>query len=112
PFNEEQVQRVAKAEPTLRDMLQQFRQMFDRLVYEAAPPMLTEAPLSARVSMPELPAAVKSVIVLESTADTWTAPQPQSNRKPDERSTETLRAQYGIASDAEQVKPLDNGQRP
>ena len=79
PFNEEQVQRVAKAEPTLRDMLQQFRQMFDRLVYEAAPPMLTETTLSARLSMPEMPAAVKSVVVLESPAADEVGPSPQAH---------------------------------
>ena len=33
PFSDEQVQQIAKTEPTLRDMLQQFRQLFDHLVY-------------------------------------------------------------------------------
>jgi hypothetical protein len=33
PFTEEQIQRVARTEPTLRDMLQQFRHLFDHLVY-------------------------------------------------------------------------------
>ena len=33
PFNEEQVARIAKTEPTLRDMLQQFRHLFDHVVY-------------------------------------------------------------------------------
>ncbi|MCS7166234.1 MAG: hypothetical protein RMI91_01810 [Gemmatales bacterium] len=33
PFSEEQVLRIARTEPTLRDMLQQFRRLFDRLVY-------------------------------------------------------------------------------
>ena len=33
PFNDEQVIRIAKTEPTLRDMLQQFRHLFDHLVY-------------------------------------------------------------------------------
>ena len=33
PFTEEQVQQIARTEPTLRDMLQQFRQLFDHLVY-------------------------------------------------------------------------------
>jgi hypothetical protein len=33
PFTEEQVQRIARTEPTLRDMLQQFRHLFDHLVY-------------------------------------------------------------------------------
>ena len=33
PFTDEQVQRIAATEPTLRDMLQQFRHLFDHLVY-------------------------------------------------------------------------------
>jgi hypothetical protein len=35
PFNAEQVERVARTEPTLRDMLQQFRHLFDLVVYGA-----------------------------------------------------------------------------
>jgi hypothetical protein len=38
PFQEEQVTRVARTEPTLRDMLQQFRHLFDHLVYGEALP--------------------------------------------------------------------------
>jgi hypothetical protein len=33
PFTEEQIDRIARTEPTLRDMLQQFRHLFDHLVY-------------------------------------------------------------------------------
>jgi hypothetical protein len=33
PFTEEQVMRIARTEPTLRDMLQQFRHLFDHIVY-------------------------------------------------------------------------------
>ena len=35
PFSDEQIDRVARTEPTLRDMLQQFRHLFDHVVYEA-----------------------------------------------------------------------------
>lgn len=34
PFDDEQVTRIARTEPTLRDMLQQFRHLFDHIVYE------------------------------------------------------------------------------
>jgi hypothetical protein len=34
PFSLEQIERVARTEPTLRDMLQQFRQLFDRVVFD------------------------------------------------------------------------------
>lgn len=33
PFNEAQIERIARTEPTLRDMLQQYRHLFDHLVY-------------------------------------------------------------------------------
>lgn len=33
PFADEQVTRIARTEPTLRDMLQQFRHLFDHVVY-------------------------------------------------------------------------------
>jgi hypothetical protein len=33
PFADEQVMRIARTEPTLRDMLQQFRHLFDHIVY-------------------------------------------------------------------------------
>jgi hypothetical protein len=33
PFTDEQIFRIARTEPTLRDMLQQFRHLFDHLVY-------------------------------------------------------------------------------
>jgi hypothetical protein len=33
PFTDEQVVRIARTEPTLRDMLQQFRHLFDHVVY-------------------------------------------------------------------------------
>jgi hypothetical protein len=33
PFADEQVTRIARTEPTLRDMLQQFRHLFDHIVY-------------------------------------------------------------------------------
>jgi hypothetical protein len=40
PFTAEQVDRIARTEPTLRDMLQQFRHLFDHMIYgpdDAAP---------------------------------------------------------------------------
>ena len=38
PFTDEQVSRVARTEPTLRDVLEQFRHLFDTLVFGAATP--------------------------------------------------------------------------
>jgi hypothetical protein len=54
PFTDEQILRIARAEPTLRDMLQQFRHLFDHLVYDdgkpavnlPGPATISEAPLA------------------------------------------------------------------
>ena len=80
PFTEEQILRVARTEPTLRDMLQQFRHLFDHLVYGPASgdketrrqggKETADAPAQmaskGRLPTDELPAVVKSVIVVES----------------------------------------------
>ncbi len=82
PFTEEQVSRVARTEPTLRDMLQQFRHLFDHLVYgEAASPITTAEVLptpapEAPAVLPEVrtlpapaaPPQVKSVVIVETPA--------------------------------------------
>jgi hypothetical protein len=77
PFTPEQVERVARTEPTLRDMLQQFRHHFDYLVYgprsfddrgpraEDGKSRIEEA-VAADSPSGDLPAGVKSVIVVES----------------------------------------------
>jgi hypothetical protein len=70
PFTEEQIQRVARTEPTLRDMLQQFRHLFDHLVFGGAPVTAverdTEKSGSKRVPETQLAPVVKSVVVVES----------------------------------------------
>ena len=86
PFTDEQITRVAKTEPTLRDMLQQFRHMFDHVVYgEGSVSPLTDpsprhtqpvplpVPVPDAAGMNRLPPAadqpiVKSVIVVQSPA--------------------------------------------
>jgi hypothetical protein len=68
PFTEEQVQQIARTEPTLRDMLQQFRQLFDHLVYgvvqkaafDAETPAVTTTNVTAAA-----PPTVKSALVVE-----------------------------------------------
>jgi hypothetical protein len=78
PFTEEQIARIARTEPTLRDMLQQFRHQFDHVVYSAEDDKVTrrqgdkvseETMLVAdeRISaVANLPPEVKSVVVVES----------------------------------------------
>ncbi len=53
PFADEQVMRVAATEPTLRDMLQQFRHLFDHVIYGPEPEP------AARGFATELPAFVE-----------------------------------------------------
>ena len=75
PFTEEQIALVARTEPTLRDMLQQFRHQFDHVVYSAQTDKqaarqedkeIEEAIVENRLPEPELPSEVKSVVVVHS----------------------------------------------
>src|SRR5206468_1449608 len=72
PFAEEQVQRIARTEPTLRDMLQQFRHLFDHVVYgvqesderlRGDASTQTESPRQA-----SQPYEIKSVVTVETPA--------------------------------------------
>ncbi len=53
PFTEEQIQRIARTEPTLRDMLQQFRHLFDHIVYGPEDGRTASAEASVRFEKPE-----------------------------------------------------------
>ncbi len=72
PFTEEQVEQIARTEPTLRDMLQQCRHLFDYLVYgevqKAAYEEATAPPKPTDRSRWETP-TIKSVVVVETPAD-------------------------------------------
>ncbi len=80
PFTEEQVIQVARTEPTLRDMLQQYRHLFDHLVYgevqKAAYDVEPTPPGTSRISaeFETMPVTVKSVVVVQSPTD---APSPR-----------------------------------
>jgi hypothetical protein len=76
PYTEEQITRIARTEPTLRDMLQQFRHLFDHVIYGGAPVTAVDRDVAERAQLrgpalphPELAPVVKSVIVVESTAN-------------------------------------------
>jgi hypothetical protein len=83
PFTEEQVKRIARTEPTLRDMLQQFRQLFDHVVYgeghstsltdAPARPASMETPLESRLPPADSMPTIKSVMVVESPTSRPTA---------------------------------------
>src|SRR4029077_17441403 len=106
PFPDGQVVRHARPEPTLRDMLQQFRHLFDHVVYGADSPVVKrEAAGDGQKSIPsytfpETPGAnesgrspdagvpvVKSIVTVETSADSGqkssvhlTPRNPQSKR--------------------------------
>src|SRR5262249_43979314 len=78
PFTEEQVDRVARTEPTLRDMLQQFRHLFDHVIYGSGSETreTAETTPASRLPAEDLPPGVKSVIVGETPADSAMGDQP------------------------------------
>jgi hypothetical protein len=104
PFTEEQIQRVASTEPTLRDMLQQYRHLFDRLVYRAesedketrkpgdkepsapagAPSWQPGEVVSLSAPPEVLPAGVKSYVVVESPPGS-TPPEAVTQQEPHPR---------------------------
>jgi hypothetical protein len=81
PFNEEQVQQIARTEPTLRDMLQQFRKLFDHLVYGEVQKAAFDAETTTlpAPNLADMPAAVKSVIVVETPAQSPALPRASAD---------------------------------
>jgi hypothetical protein len=68
PFTDAQVSRVARTEPTLRDMLQQFRHLFDHVAYGPVPSGKNLPATENESDSGDLPAGVKSLIILEAPA--------------------------------------------
>lgn len=60
PFTEEQIRRIALTEPTLRDMLQQCRHLFDHLVYGNEQPTTPTAPITLPPTLSNTPAPVST----------------------------------------------------
>jgi hypothetical protein len=95
PFTPDQILRVARTEPTLRDMLQQFRHLYDHIVYGEAtgpayeqvdpssggsdtrevPPATPNTATLAVGPLDELPIPVKSVVVVQSSSPQTAATQ-------------------------------------
>jgi hypothetical protein len=93
PFTEEQIDRVARTEPTLRDMLQQFRHQFDHVVFGSGsasfeerstektippgmPPLAEAALQMLQDPTLALPPGVRSVVQVE-TPENQTGPDAQ-----------------------------------
>ncbi len=98
PFTPEQIERVARTAPTLRDMLQQFRYLFDHVVFgEDRRAQLTDPETERTVAVNRLPVAevfapptatplppeVKSVVVVQapSIGDIWDQEIRSARRK-------------------------------
>jgi hypothetical protein len=73
PFSDEQVARIAGTEPTLRDMLQQFRHLFDHLIYGAEDGARLNEPGGSRAEF--VPAESEGVPAYE-----IVPPEPPANR--------------------------------
>lgn len=68
PFTEEQIERVARTEPTLRDMLQQFRHQFDHVIFGTGTAAGSAGEMASRLLQDpvlDLPPGVKIVSVLQ-----------------------------------------------
>ena len=79
PFAEEQVMRIAGTEPTLRDMLQQFRHLFDHVIYGPEPgPVSQSNRITEELVGPEVEEITfKSVEIVETPADQETGDRRQ-----------------------------------
>ena len=75
PFAADQIGRIAASEPTLRDMLQQFRHLFDHVVYEAADGAAGGPAAEARIT-PEAFAAADADTPVETPARLDAYPDP------------------------------------
>jgi hypothetical protein len=78
PFTDEQIDRVARTEPTLRDMLQQFRHHFDHVVFGdsiADGGLRTAESKDNRLPAEELPPGVKSFVTVETPAEAPSLPE-------------------------------------
>src|SRR4029078_1235624 len=82
PFTDEQVEQVARTEPTLRDMLQQFRHLFDSIVSNET--ANAKKPVKSRIA--EQQPKIKSVVVVETPADPSAAPSATITTRPSPKS--------------------------
>jgi len=117
PFAEEQVSRVAATEPTLRDMLQQYRHLFDHVVYgpddvlptrRSEPTAATRAPMIVREA--ELMVMEKESALAKPKPE-FVQPEPEPTRpeptKPEPRKMEPARLSRGIPT-SEEIHELRN----
>jgi hypothetical protein len=82
PFTQEQIQQIARTEPTLRDMLQQFRQLFDHLVFGEVQKAAYDTETTTTNFTPSaagMPGPVKSVVIVEVPAQSPALPRASAD---------------------------------
>src|SRR5262249_36003125 len=88
PFADEQVYRIARTEPTLRDMLQQFRHLYDRLVYGSSNGDAETrrhgdaATADSRPGIADESVSIKSVVLVSTPAEPAAQPVAESASVP------------------------------
>jgi hypothetical protein len=82
PFTAEQIERIARTEPTLRDMLQQFRHLFDSVVYRTGDPAGPESEGPEAAPAGRLPAVADERPVIKSVVVVQTPPNPPPAAEP------------------------------
>jgi hypothetical protein len=116
PFTLEQIDRIARTEPTLRDMLQQFRHFFDKIVYGAESESINEiAPSSSgqtssvgyhvdsvelEVPQDQLPEGVRSMVILDTTPEGHMGKEAQIE-KAEQRNSLAISGEFKNESAAE-----------
>lgn len=116
PFTLEQIDRIARTEPTLRDMLQQFRHFFDKIVYGAESESINEiAPSSSgqtssvgyhvdsvelEVPQDQLPEGVRSMVILDTTPEGHMGKEAQID-KAEQRNSLAISGEFKNESAAE-----------
>lgn len=111
PFNDEQIARVARTEPTLRDMLQQFRHQFDHVVYGADP----LEPAKCKETVTDAPSAACGVAPTE--PEPASPPAPTNESRISDEQTPVIKSMIVVETPAdspkaESVERVNNGQKP
>ena len=116
PFTLEQIDRIARTEPTLRDMLQQFRHFFDKIVYGAESESINEISTSSsgqtssvgyhvdsvelEVPQDQLPEGVRSMVILDTTPEGHMGKESQIE-KAEQRNSLEISGEFKNESTAE-----------
>src|SRR5437773_1324117 len=117
PFTDEQVIRIARTEPTLRDMLIQFRHLFDHVVFgtddgRGGEPRMTDAPFSrdAQRSVTPPPTDSSTPILPDFGYTVPESPEPPSS--PKDAAAELRVKSVAVVQSAESRITADSSEEP